>query len=794
MRNNFLISHIIIFLVFISYFNLSKAEDFTFESTSIEINEEEKLIIAKDGVRVNSNDGLEIYSDQAKYFKNKKLLILNGNVIIKDKSQDIIIRGETIKYEKSLEKIFSENITKIDINKNYKIVGSNIYFLRLKKKIWSNDPVVLNDNLNNKINANDFNYLVDNKRFLSSKMNFIDQESNKYITENSFIDLKKNKIAAKDIQIYFADGELGKNARLKGTSMISDNNITVIKNGIFTTCEIRDSCPPWVLKASEVKHDKAKKTIYYENSWLEFYDIPVFYFPKFFHPDPTIDRQSGFLTPSIIESSVNASSVQIPYYKVLSENKDLTISPRLYTNNDFMIQNEYRQVEKKSNFISDFSIKKFSDYSKSHFFANSKHLIENSFLYSDLEINLEKTSSDTYLKSENIVTNTNESKNQSLLNSFLKFNAYDENIKIFAEVGAFEDLTKEKDSDKFQFILPSFKISKIINTDLDLSGSLNYILSGSNQKKNTNVDEKYLINDLIYKSNSIFSKLGTNSNYKFLFKNSTKEGKNSTRYSNEVKSENYFAVSFESNLPLKKDYSGYKSNLTPKILAMYSPSKSEDLENDDKKINITNIFSNNRLGLNDSLEGGQSLTLGFDYKLRNLDDRDLLGISLGQIFRDKEDKRLPIKSKMRNKSSDVVGNINFSPTNNFQLNYNFSLDNNIDTVNYNKLETKLSVNNFITSFEFLEENNDIGSESYLKTDMSYSFNNRNSLTYSTRRNRKTNLTEFYNLIYEYKNDCLVAAIEYNKDYYQDRDLKPQEEIFFSISFTPFTSVNSPNLK
>ena len=71
--------------------------------------------------------------------------------------------------------------------------------------------------------------------------------------------------------------------------------------------------------------------------------------------------------------------------------------------------------------------------------------------------------------------------------------------------------------------------------------------------------------------------------------------------------------------------------------------------------------------------------------------------------------------------------------------------------------------------------------------MSYSFNNRNSLTYSTRRNRKTNLTEFYNLIYEYKNDCLVAAIEYNKDYYQDRDLKPQEEIFFSISFTFYIS-------
>ena len=75
--------------------------------------------------------------------------------------------------------------------------------------------VFLNDNLNNNVNANDFNYKIDNKRFLSSKMNFIDQESNKYITENAFIDLKNNKIAAKDIQIYFADGELGTKCKIK---------------------------------------------------------------------------------------------------------------------------------------------------------------------------------------------------------------------------------------------------------------------------------------------------------------------------------------------------------------------------------------------------------------------------------------------------------------------------------------------------------------------------------------------------------------------------------------------------
>jgi len=64
-------------------------------------------------------------------------------------------------------------------------------------------------------------------------------------------------------------------------------------------------------------------------------------------------------------------------------------------------------------------------------------------------------------------------------------------------------------------------VVEIINTDLNLNGDLKYELSGSNQKKNTNVNEKYLVNDLIYQSNSFFSELGTNSNYEFFLRNST---------------------------------------------------------------------------------------------------------------------------------------------------------------------------------------------------------------------------------------------------------------------------------
>ena len=58
--------------------------------------------------------------------------------------------------------------------------------------------------------------------------------------------------------------------------------------------------------------------------------------------------------------------------------------------------------------------------------------------------------------------------------------------------------------------------------------------------------------------------------------------------------------------------------------------------------------------------------------------------------------------------------------------------------------------------------------------------------FNTRRNRKINLTEYYNLVYEYKNDCLTAGVKYKKTYYEDRDLKPSEDLFFTITLFPIT--------
>ena len=52
----------------------------------------------------------------------------------------------------------------------------------------------------------------------------------------------------------------------------------------------------------------------------------------------------------------------------------------------------------------------------------------------------------------------------------------------------------------------------------------------------------------------------------------------------------------------------------------------------------------------------------------------------------------------------------------------------------------------------------MGNSNYIESDTSLNFNENNSLTFKTRRNRKLNLTEYYDLVYEYKNDCLTAGL------------------------------------
>ena len=70
----------------------------------------------------------------------------------------------------------------------------------------------------------------------------------------------------------------------------------------------------WELRAKKIKHNSFKKTVYYDSAVLKIYDFPIFYFPKFSHPDPTVDRRSGFLIPTFSNSTNMGAGIDIPYF------------------------------------------------------------------------------------------------------------------------------------------------------------------------------------------------------------------------------------------------------------------------------------------------------------------------------------------------------------------------------------------------------------------------------------------------------------------------------------------------
>ena len=799
MIKNFKIVFLIICFFFI-FENYTKSEEFFFESAEIKILENGNRLYSDLGVKVTTSDNTVITADKFDYNKITSLLKLRGNVVINDLDNQTKIRTNKIDYLKKLEKIISYDETIIFVKDEYTIKSENIIFLRNKKEIFSEAATNITDNYNNNFTSENFLFSIPDEILKSKNVTFKDHIGNKTTFENFFGDLKNKQVYGKNAKYFFNKGSFGnkKNEpRLYGNILESNSNKTEVSKGIFTTCKRRDGCPPWTIKAEKITHDKNKKIITYQNAWLQVYDKPIFYFPKFFHPDPTVKRQSGFLIPKFTESSNAGISLQMPYFKVLADNKDLTFSPRIFADQKLILQNEYRRVEKNYNHIMDVGIftsvfTNDQQTSKSHFFSNTKLNLENSFFEeNDLEINLEQVTNDTYLKKYKI--NSPLIKNETLMHTFVEYNGYNDDSLLNISFETYEDLAKN-DHDRYEIIYPNLKYSKDLEKNFNLNGGLNFSSSIYQKQYETNRYEQSLINDLTYSSPSMFGESGIVKNYKLQIKNPNTRHKTGSNKESHSKNQLLSNLMYNLSYPLKKEGKIYDNLLKPNISFRYSPNKTKNIALENRRLDTTNVNSFNRISIGDGIEGGESLTMGFEYIKKDKNQNEKLSIDLAQVIRSESNPDLPTSSTLNNKYSDIIGRVKFNLINNLNFEYNFMMDNNFDRTNYNSVLADISVNNFVTSFEYLEESALVGNKGFISNNTSYSFDENNSLIFSTRRNREIDLTEFYNLVYQYENDCLKAALEYNKTFYSDGDIEPEEQLFFSLTIVPFTKINTTNLK
>ena len=795
MKNNIKIIIFLFFSIILIGHNKIYASEILFTTSEINITDNGNTTNAGPGSAYSKIDNIKINGQSFKFDKISSLLIANSAKAFLSE-ENIEIQADKLLYDQKISTIRALGNVKIkDLTHNITLRSEDIIYKKNENIIISNIRSTFIDKVGNNLITKEFTYTLNDNLIKISKAKIVDIQKNIFYVEKAFLNLLTNKLIGKDMSIDFNATTENNKHRLKGKSVSSDENKTIVEKGVFTTCKKSDDCPPWEFLAKKIVHDKKKKTINYENVWLKIYGKPVLYFPKFFHPDPTVKRQSGFLMPSFTSSNSTGSAFKLPYFHVISDNKYLTFTPRLYSTNKILAQSEYRIVNAKSKHTIDFSMlgeKNLS--SKKHFFSRSqKELNLNYFDNSDLTLEMQHTSNDTYLKSYKLESPliNNET---GTLTSTLGFNASNEDLDLETNFIVYENLSDVSSGDKYEYVYPNYTIKKGLYTDVLTSGNFNLESNGYMKNYNTNVFEKVVINDFLYSTYPKFTNNGFKSSYNFLFKNINTDSKNSKKYKENSDTKIATLAEYNSSYPLEKKTKNYLNIIKPIISARYSPNNSKNIKNDDRRINANNVFSLNRLGVNDSVEGGGSLSFGTEFNKTDFSNREVVSAKIANVFKLKEDKNLPINSSLGKKTSDIMGYLNFAPSDFFNINYEFSQDENLKDTNYQLFKNEFKINNFVTTFEYLNQNNGTNKESYLSNKTVYNFRESNSFIFERRENKETDATEFYNLMYQYRNDCLIAEIQYNKDYYTDRDLKPDESIFLNFTIIPFGATKSPNLK
>jgi len=791
------------FLIFFLSNPILKADEFNIAAKEITFDKNNNVVIGKGEVEVTDKDGKVIKSDKVIYKKENEFLTVEGNVELFDTLGNILKTNKAT-YDKKIEIINSYNDSELKTEDGYIITSKNIVY-NIKDKILSSDEnTILVDPDKNIASVSMFQFNLGKKLFSSvGDVKIVDIKKNKYFFKELHVNTKEKEMIGSDVSVLLDPKNFGvketNDPRFVANDIFISENKSFLSKGVFSVCPIKkDQCPPWLLKAKKITHDKIKKTIYYDHATLKFYDIPIFYFPKFFHPDPAVKRQSGFLSPIFSDSSSLGVGFGLPYYWAISNDKDLTFAPRIYNNENPVFLNEYRQAFRNGFLTLDTSYtegyKKTNstktDGSRNHIFSELDINFNDDDTYlSHLSLKFQKTSNDTYFRIYDIDTALVDSSNTDLKNE-INYSYEKDDVVFNISASAYENL-RENTNSRYEYIAPNILFGKSIFTEK--FGTVSFKTNAL--YKNYEVDKHIssVTNDVVWNSNSFITSKGFINSIESIFKNTNYEAKNTTDHKTKGMINEFSGVlSYKSSLPMKKE-KDYSSNIfSPTFMVRYAPGHMRNLSGDDINLKYANLYSINKTSV---IEDGLSAILGFDFKINNKEldgtEKEKFSLSLGQVFNIEENEDLPSKSSLDQKTSDIVGEIKYNFSKIGSIDYKFSVDHNLGELNYNEISSGLNFGRIKFNLNYLEEQNHVGNEHYVNAGVDLNLNENNKLSFETRKNFKTESTELYDISYQYMMDCLSAGLVFRREFYEDSDIEAKDTLMFTIKFIPLGGINAP---
>ena len=128
-------------------------------------------------------------------------------------------------------------------------------------------------------------------------------------------------------------------------------DVTILENAVYSPCPVvgPEGCPKnpsWSITAAKVTHDPASDRVNFEGGRLQLFGVTLPLLPIFsIGTGGDGGGISGWLVPDISLSNRNGLEIAIPHYWRFSPNRDLSITPHLYTGTLPAIEARYRHLD-----------------------------------------------------------------------------------------------------------------------------------------------------------------------------------------------------------------------------------------------------------------------------------------------------------------------------------------------------------------------------------------------------------------------------------------------------------------
>ncbi len=466
----------------------------------------------------------------------------------------------------------------------------------------------------------------------------------------------------------------------------TDGTLLVLDKGVFTACKPcadNPSEPPvWAVKGERMIYDQTAHTIEYENAWLEVAGIPVAYTPYLSTPDPSVKRASGWLPPGVLTNNIIGTGVKTPYFQIIDQQQDVTIEPMFTSNGDAMLAAIYR--------YKDFDIESKTTVSATNLNSpnySGKSIIgwhlDSSMLY-DIDENwragwsLQRASDENYLPTLDIHPPQ----------PFLTMRPFVENFtynNYFAlEAYSFQSLSSQAlpagatVPQKDPVVFPQMTYSYVSDPDqlggywsFDSHSAVISRLKGTNDRQANTQTTWHLPISLddgeLFRVSTTLRADAYNSDHLTTTAAGTQ---NATRVIPDI--------AIDWRYPFSRIDEHSSQTLTPIVMAAASPNtgNSAKIPNNDSldfELDDMNIFSPTPSTGYDRIVTGPRVAYGGQYNITNRGGQSA-DILLGQSYQQHPQSELPVGTGLDGTLSDIVGRIDFSPSNNLTMQYRFRLD------------------------------------------------------------------------------------------------------------------------